>query len=700
MGIPAPPQADLRALAALQRITDAALAYLPEEELLQELLGRVAEIMAVDTVAILMLEAGELHARAAKGIEEEVEQGVRIPLGRGFAGRIAAERRAIFVPDVDHADILNPILREKGIRSLLGVPLLIEGASIGVLHVGSLTPRAFGDEDTALLQLAADRAALAIEHGRVFTAEREARRRAEEASRQLAALQRVTDAALAYLPEEELLQELLGRVAEIMKVDTVAILRLHGEELHARAAKGIEEEVEQGVRIPLGRGFAGRIAAERRAIFVPDVDHADILNPILREKGIRSLLGVPLLVEGEVIGVLHVGSLTPRAFSDEDTALLQLAADRAALAIEQARLYEQRAVTEAMQRRLMPAERVEGPALRTASRYLPAAGASLGGDWYDAFPVLGGRIALAVGDVVGHGVEAAAVMGQLRTALRAYAVEGHSPGTVVDRVGALMLALGPRAPTTLVYIVVDPVNERAEMVSAGHPPPLLISPDGDTEYLEQARGLPLAATRTAVSRTHVFDLPAGAVIVLYTDGLVERRGESIDVGLERLRRAVAGLTDVDEIADAIVEQVVPADPTDDIAFIAASVPHLGDRIQMRRPARLDHLAEVRHVLRRWLHGRGVEADTAYDIVVASQEACANAIEHAYGPGRADFELEAVQEDGAIRIAVRDSGQWREARGTNRGRGLVIMGELMDEVHVNRTEDGTEVVLVHRLGHQG
>src|SRR3954466_2454530 len=131
---------------------------------------RVTGVLGTDTAAVLMLDeaTNELVARAAKGIEEEGEAGVRIPVGRGFAGRIAAERRPITILDVDHADILNPILREKGIRSLLGVPLMVEGAVIGVLHVGSLTTRVFTGEETALLQVAGDRAALAIEHGRSF----------------------------------------------------------------------------------------------------------------------------------------------------------------------------------------------------------------------------------------------------------------------------------------------------------------------------------------------------------------------------------------------------------------------------------------------------------------------------------------------------------------------------------------------------
>jgi GAF domain-containing protein len=266
-------------LESLQRVTDAALAYLSEDELLSALLDRIVEILHSDTAAILLLEpeGNMLYARAAKGLEAEVAEGTRLPVGRGFAGRIVTERQPISIPDVDHSDVLNPILRQKGIRSLLGVPLVVGGRPLGVLHVGSLTPRDFTPEDRELLQLAADRAALAIDHAHLFAEERNARLRLE-------ALQRVTDAALAYLSEDELLAELLERVSAALNSDTAAILLLepNGEWLRARAAKGIEEEVEQGVTIPLGRGFAGRIAADRRAIFIPDVDHADIYNPILR----------------------------------------------------------------------------------------------------------------------------------------------------------------------------------------------------------------------------------------------------------------------------------------------------------------------------------------------------------------------------------------------------------------------------------
>ena len=158
---------------------------------------------------------------------------------------------------------------------------------------------------------------------------------------QLQAIQTVTDAALAHLSIDELLPELLGRVRDVLLVDTATILLLDtaGEFLVARAALGIEEEVEQGVRVPVGQGFAGRVAAEQQPVVITDIDQADLVNPLLAARGIHSLLGVPLLIEGQALGVLHVGSLRRREFTGQETALLQRVADRVALALDRARLY-------------------------------------------------------------------------------------------------------------------------------------------------------------------------------------------------------------------------------------------------------------------------------------------------------------------------------------------------------------------------
>jgi len=319
----------------LQSVTDAALAHLRLDELLAALLERTRQILEVDTCAILLLdeETNELVARAALGIEEEVDQGVRIPVGGGFAGRIAAEKRPVILDDVDHAHVLNPLLREKGIKSMLGVPLVVEGEVRGVLHVGSLHFRAFDEAEVELLQLVADRAALAIEHARLFEAERAARVRIEH-------VQAVTDAALAHLEVNELLNVLLPRIRGILDADTCAVLLLDGQtnELVARAALGIEEEV--GVRIPLGAGFAGRVAQEARPMVI-DVDEYPVYNPILRQKKLKCMVGVPLLVRGASLGVLHVGTLTPRQFTRDEVELLQIVAERVAIAIERAQLHEE-----------------------------------------------------------------------------------------------------------------------------------------------------------------------------------------------------------------------------------------------------------------------------------------------------------------------------------------------------------------------
>ncbi|HEX2410738.1 MAG TPA: SpoIIE family protein phosphatase [Solirubrobacteraceae bacterium] len=691
---------------ALQYVTDAALAYLPQDALLEELLSRISEVLSADTAAILLLEDDEpgqvLRARAACGIEEEVDAGVAIPLGRGFAGRIAAERQALAIDDVDHADILNPILREKGIRSLLGVPLLVEGRVIGVLHVGSLSPRHFTDEERELLQLAGDRAAAAIGHAKLHTSEISAREAAEAATRRLESLQRITDAALAYLPQDALLEELLSRITEVLSADTAAILLLDEQEhiLRARAARGIEEEVEAGVTIPLGRGFAGRIAAERQALAIDDVDHADIHNPILREKGIRSLLGVPLLVEGRVIGVLHVGSLSPRHFIDDERELLQLAGDRAAVAIEHARLYEQRRLAEALQRRLLPSNLGGIPGIELASRYLPASGESLGGDWYDVFPLGRGRIVVAVGDVVGHGLAAAAVMAQLRTALRAYAADRHPPAEVVARVNHLMWNLGPTAMTTLAYAVVDPDEESLELVTAGHLPPLVVDRGGAASFLPLQGGIALGTTRVARYESRVHPFPTGTTVVLYTDGLVEVRGRTIDEGLDRLRAAAAtGHSSLEALCSGIVERLVPEQRPDDIAVLAARVRPQPERLSASWPAHRESLVAVRQLLRRWLRARSATEDEIYDITVACQEACANAVEHAYRPGRESFEVEATYADRRVRVTVRDHGRWRAPRGSNRGRGLPLMHALMERVDVEHSEEGTVVVLERTLGEE-
>jgi GAF domain-containing protein/anti-sigma regulatory factor (Ser/Thr protein kinase) len=693
----------------LESVTEAALAHLALDDLLEELLTRVRLLLGVDTAAILMLdpERGELVARAAKGLEEEeVERGVRIPLGAGFAGRIAAERRTIALEDVEQGELVNPLLRERGIRSLLGAPLVVEGRVIGIVHVGSLVPRAFGEEEHDLLQRAADRMAIAIDHARLFEAERGAREAAEHAADQLRRLQAITETALAHLTmDEALLNELLARVQDVLEVDTAAVLMVDAEggELVARAAKGLEEEVERGVRIPLGAGFAGRIAADRRPAVLEDVRPDQVVNPILRERGVRSLLGVPLLVEGNVTGVLHVGTLVRREFTEDDVTLLQLAADRIAVALDRAELFErEHRVAETLQRSLQPERLPDLPGLPMAARYVPGADeGQVGGDWYDVIPLPSGEVGLAMGDVVSRGLRAAAVMGQLRTTLRAYAMDGHPPGVVLSRLGRLVRGFEPREMATLVYLVLDRETGAVRLASAGHPPPLVVE-SGRARFIEGGRSVPLGAGQEPEYPEVADTLPDGATLLLYTDGLVERRDMWIDEGLRRLaERAGMAPSDPHLLCDDIIDALVGHAPRDDVALLAvrAAAPR-EPRLELDLPARPDALAEMRRALRQWLAARGAESDETYDALVAVTEAAANAVEHAYGPGDASFRVEADADGPDVTVVVRDFGRWRPPRGRNRGRGTLLMQELMDDFQVATSTDGTEVVLRRTLSASG
>jgi signal transduction histidine kinase len=326
---------DTERLRRLQSLTDAALAHLDLDPLLSTLLERTREALEVDTCAVLLVDGGELRVRAAVGPRGVVERGGRIRVGAGLVGRVVAEARSLLLDEVDDREGIE-LLGSDALQAALAVPLVARGVVLGVLAVGALGKRRFDDDAVELLRLAADRAAVGIEHARSFEAEREARIRLEN-------IQTVTDAALAHLELEELLAVLLPKVREILHADTCAVLLLDEEadELVARSAVGLEEEVEQGVRIPVGGGFAGRVAATRRPVILPDVDHAHVLNPILRQKGLKSMLGVPLLDRGEAIGVLHVGTLVHRDFRDRDVDLLQLVAERVALAIGRAQLHEE-----------------------------------------------------------------------------------------------------------------------------------------------------------------------------------------------------------------------------------------------------------------------------------------------------------------------------------------------------------------------
>ena len=361
-----------------------------------------------------------------------------------------------------------------------------------------------------------------------------------DAGDKLQGIRSVTDAALSYLGADDLLITLLSRVREILNADTAAVLLLDnsGRQLIATAASGLEEEVSQGVRIPVGQGFAGRIAAERQPVILDHVDHGNVLNPILLEKGIRSLAGVPLLVHGAVLGVLHVGTVHNRVFTADDAALLQLAADRAALAVQSLQSREDHAAAIALQRSLVPSAL---PALRgaeIATRYVPGSG-HVGGDWYDAFVLPSGELGMVVGDVAGSGLGAAVIMGRIRSALRAYVLEFPDPADVLGKLDRKMQYFEEGdVMATVLYAVLDPDSGQLRISSAGHFPPVIAAPGQRGAMAQIAVDPPIGVTDAPVRQVTTLALAPGAVLCLFTDGLVERRDEPIDDGITLLCETV------------------------------------------------------------------------------------------------------------------------------------------------------------------
>jgi PAS domain S-box-containing protein len=526
-----------------------------------------------------------------------------------------------------------------------------------------------------------------------------ARAEAERVAELVSGMQLLVDAALAHGTLDEILSDLVTRVRAVLDADAAAIYLAADQSLTLAGASGGEGPDGDEAPLPFGEGFAGRVAAERQPMLVQDPPTAELPYAGLRALEIDSLIGLPLLAEGQVTGVLLVGAAAPRHFTADDVNLLRLAADRVALAIDHARVYErEHKIAETLQRSLLPERLPQLPGLSVAARYLPAASeAEVGGDWYDVLPTPSGGVGLVMGDVAGKGLAAASMVGRLRSALRAYALEGHQPARVVEQLNRLIWTEEDDSQmATLIYVVLDPVAEQLRWVNAGHPPALLLNDGRAPEFLEGGSSVPLGVLPFPEFEESSVAIDQGATVVLYTDGLVERPGEHIDMGLDRLADAVRGTsTDPQQICDRVLRELVPdVGAPDDVAMLTLRTIPMSDRFAVELPTEPEALASMRAVLRRWLrHVDGSEHEIA-EVVTACGEAATNAIEHA-GTG-VPFEISGQANGRTVEIEVRDHGGWRPPRDGDRGRGISLMQALMDTVDVEPTPDGTTVRMQRTL----
>jgi hypothetical protein len=392
----------------------------------------------------------------------------------------------------------------------------------------------------------------------------------EPGERRLEGLLAVTDSSLSSLKVEDLLTELLNRVRDIVEADTAAVLLLDREtnDLVATAACGIEEEVRLGVRIPFGLGFAGRIAEQRRPVVLNKVDATTVNNPILWEVGIRVMLGVPLIVEGQVLGVLHVGRLDDRPFTDDDAVLLQVVAGRVAGATQTRLLAMERAAATLLERSLLPGRLPQCRGLEFAARYLTPEDRTVGGDWYDLFVLPSGVLWVVTGDVAGHGLAAAVVMGRVRSALRAYALVSDSPEAVLELTDRKVLHFEMGTLVTVVCATSAPPYRSFRVASAGHLPPIVAPRDGPASLVEVPVGEPLGVAPGIKRVSTTVELGDGASMLLYTDGLVERRDELLDDSLDRLRARFRSDSPRVICEDLLRAFVGHRAPSDDVVVLA------------------------------------------------------------------------------------------------------------------------------------
>jgi serine phosphatase RsbU (regulator of sigma subunit)/PAS domain-containing protein/anti-sigma regulatory factor (Ser/Thr protein kinase) len=516
----------------------------------------------------------------------------------------------------------------------------------------------------------------------------------------------------------ELAEVSVPRLADFATVDLVeAIVEGDGpQDAQRRLLRGALAGIRPdpplfpvGTRLELaGPGPQQRCMAAGRGLIEPDLREAtdwraqaaDRSRRVI-DSGIHSLVAVPLYARGVILGVATFWrSEKPEPFDADDLALAEELAGRAGVCIDNARQYtHEHAMAAALQRSLLPSRLPEQNSLEVAYRYLPAQEA-VGGDWFDIIPLPGARVALVVGDVVGHGIHAAATMGRLRTAVHNFSSLDLPPAELlahldeladsIDRGGDTEQLAAGTVGATCLYAVYDPVEGRCSLARAGHLPPAIVRPDGTVEFLDVPAGPPLGVGGPKPPfETAEVRVAEGTKLVFYTDGLVENRGEDIDRGLDRLRAALANAPGTpDETCRAVVEAMRPEHPSDDVAVLIARTRILpaADVCRWDVPADPEAVGRVRTAVADKLAEWDLE-EASFTTELILSELVTNAMR--YTTGRIGVRLlldsELVCE---VSDASTTTPHLRYAATTDEGgRGLYLVDQIADRWGIRYTADG-------------
>jgi serine phosphatase RsbU (regulator of sigma subunit)/anti-sigma regulatory factor (Ser/Thr protein kinase) len=474
---------------------------------------------------------------------------------------------------------------------------------------------------------------------------------------------------------------------------------------------GSEGETGRRTTIRTGRDSPLRLVDDHDAPWVDDILAQELpLNlqtqlelmpgsPDSASTTARSVYAFSLSEGGSIVDAAALCFGSNDALATDELALFQAYTEQAAQALSRVRRHEQEHdVAVILQQSLLPIQLPDADGVEVGAYYRSGVpNTSVGGDWYDMVCRPDGILHFTVGDVAGRGIDAAVAMGQLRSAFRAYALDYASPEEVIRRVNR---HVAPDGMATMVCVTYDTYTGELTYASAGHVPPLLLdSHTGSLERLHVGHGAPLGWLGLNSPEEAVAHVSVGAVLALYTDGLVERRGSDLDLRIATLGAAI--LEEAKDgaagIAERVVDRMVETQSEDDIALLIVHFHETPSLLHLELPSDGRLLRDVRRRVEVWLGHRGVEESARAAALLALHEACANVIEHAYGDSSGTLLIEAVHGGDTLSIRVTDHGTWREpVDGTDRGRGVMLMRGLMDSATIVQHAEGTDVLMELRV----
>jgi len=546
-------------------------------------LRRVAELVRkvidYEIFAILLLneKTQDLRFRFQVGYPKEVADRMRIKVGDGVTGLAAQRREAILVGDVSEDTRYISAISE--VRSELALPLIVKNRVIGVIDIESVQPNHFTEEHKHLLTLIASRMAVGIENARLYT-------RTTRQARILLLLNEIARELTSILNLDQLLKriaELLSRLIDY-QMFSILLLDASGEKLQHRFSLRFQENIQLKHDVPLGKGIVGHAAQHKHTVLVPDVSKDP--RYVLANPETRSELAVPLIYKDKVIGVLDLEHTRRGFFTDDHKRTVTTLAAQVAIAIENARLYEEIARQEKrlerdlelareLQFRLLPQSQPKLPHLELAARFTPAR--AIGGDLYDFVSYSLSRTALIIGDVSGKGAPAAIYAALVSGILRSHAPIEPGPAEMLR---AVNFSLGERRIdgqfVSIIYAVWDDENRTLQVANSGLPRPIYWH-DDKIEIIE-ATGLPLGLFDDAEYDEFTFDANPGVKFVFFSDGILDARNEAGDLfGRSRVEEIVAksdGVSAeqlVDSLFKAVAEHAAGVETFDDQTVVVIKV---------------------------------------------------------------------------------------------------------------------------------